>query len=169
MTFICAKLVGVAHANHFIESLWIYLCVFLVLYLKTTSLNSLKIIEKSLITEYSDPCSGHGFAHHQLIILLLSSGLNVTLSLPSPWNGNHACFKGGTCAKLQGSSGSTWMRSIVCRLCEGRLVRLRSGSHTRMFSSKCSDSKLHIFGSSYMPSSWWCLCAGATSSLLAIA
>ena len=41
-------------------------------------------------------------------------------SLPSLWNRNHACFKGGTRAKLQGSSGSTWMCSIVCRLCGGQ-------------------------------------------------
>ena len=91
-----------------------------------------------------------------------SSGLNATLSLPSPWNRNHACFRGGTRAQLQGSSGSTWMRSIVCRL--RRTKRLRSDSHTRMFSSKWSHSKLYIFRSSSMPSSWWCFCAVATSS-----
>jgi hypothetical protein len=54
MTCICAKLVSAAHANQFIKSHWIYVCAFLVLYLKTMSLSSLKI-KKSLITEYNDP------------------------------------------------------------------------------------------------------------------
>lgn len=45
-----------------------------------------------------------------------------------------------------------------------RTKRLRSSSHTRMFSSKCSNSKLHIFRSSSMPSFWWCFCVVATSS-----
>ena len=49
MRLICAKLVGVAHGNHLIKSLWIYFCDFLVLYLKTTSLNSLKIMKESPI------------------------------------------------------------------------------------------------------------------------
>ena len=56
MTCICAKLVSDAHANHFIEAFRIYYCVFLVLYLKTTFLNNLKIMKKSPITEYSDFC-----------------------------------------------------------------------------------------------------------------
>jgi len=54
MTCICAKLVSVAHANRFINSYWMYICVFLVLYLKTLFLSSLKIMKKSPITEYSD-------------------------------------------------------------------------------------------------------------------
>ena len=40
------------HTNHFIKSYKI--CVYLVLYLKTTFLSSLKIMKKSLITKYSD-------------------------------------------------------------------------------------------------------------------
>ena len=55
MTCICAKLVSAAHANQFIKSHWIYVFAFLVLYLKTMSLSSLKIMKKSLITEYNDP------------------------------------------------------------------------------------------------------------------
>jgi hypothetical protein len=47
MTCICAKLVSVAHANCFIKSHWIYFYVFLVLYLKTMSLDSLKIVKKN--------------------------------------------------------------------------------------------------------------------------
>ena len=56
MTRICSKLVSAAHANHFIKSHWIYFCVFLVLYLKTTS-DSLKVMKKSPITEFSDSSS----------------------------------------------------------------------------------------------------------------
>ena len=54
MTCICAKLVNVSHANHFIKSHRIYYCDFLVIYLQTMSLNSLKIMKKSPITEYRD-------------------------------------------------------------------------------------------------------------------
>ena len=57
MSCICAKLVSVAHANPFIKSHWIYSCVFLVLYLKSMSLSSLKIMKKSPITKYSDLCT----------------------------------------------------------------------------------------------------------------
>ena len=56
MTCICAKLVSVAHSNHFIKLHRTYFLVFLVLYLKTTSLNSLEIMKKSPITEYSHLC-----------------------------------------------------------------------------------------------------------------
>ena len=45
MTCICAKLVSVSHANHFIKSHRIYYCDFLVIYLQTMSLNSLKIMK----------------------------------------------------------------------------------------------------------------------------
>ena len=52
---ICAKLVRVTHTNYFIKSNWICFCDYLVLYLKTTSLNSLKTMKKkSPVTEYSD-------------------------------------------------------------------------------------------------------------------
>ena len=51
MTCICAKLVSVANANHFMKSHKIFFCAFLVLYLKTISLSSLKIMKKSPITE----------------------------------------------------------------------------------------------------------------------
>ena len=51
-----AILVSAAHANHFIKSLCIYFCVFIVLYLKTTSFNSLKIMKKSPTTEFNDEC-----------------------------------------------------------------------------------------------------------------
>ena len=54
MTYICATLVSDAHANRLIKSYRIYFHVFLVLYLKTTFLNSLKIMKSSPITEYSD-------------------------------------------------------------------------------------------------------------------
>ena len=54
MTCICFQLVSAAHANHFIKSHRTYICVFLLLYLKTMSLNSLKIMKKSPITEHSD-------------------------------------------------------------------------------------------------------------------
>ena len=57
MTCICTKLFSATHANHFIKSHSIYFCFFLVLYLKTMSLNSLKIMKNSLITEYSDMCN----------------------------------------------------------------------------------------------------------------
>ena len=54
MTCTCAKLISIAHANHFIKSHRICFCVCLALYLKTTSLSSLKIMKKFLVTEYSD-------------------------------------------------------------------------------------------------------------------
>ena len=53
MTCIYAKLVSAAHMNRFIKSYYIYI-VFLVLYLKTMSFRSLKIMKKSPITKYSD-------------------------------------------------------------------------------------------------------------------
>ena len=56
MTCICAKLVSATHAHHLISSklsLIEYILFFLVLYLKTISLNSLKTMKNSLITEYS--------------------------------------------------------------------------------------------------------------------
>ena len=56
MTCICAKLVSVAHANRFMKSHWVIFFVFLVHYLKTMFLNSLKIMKKSLITKYNDRC-----------------------------------------------------------------------------------------------------------------
>jgi len=54
MTYICAKLISVAHANRYMKSHWMYIFVYFVLYLKTVSLSSLKIMKKSPITEYSD-------------------------------------------------------------------------------------------------------------------
>jgi hypothetical protein len=54
ITCVCAKLVRAAHANRFIKSHWIYICVFLILNMKTMSLSSLKIMKISPITEYSD-------------------------------------------------------------------------------------------------------------------
>ena len=53
-TCICAKLVSDAHANRFIKSCRIYFCVFIILYLKATFLNILKIMKRSSITKYSD-------------------------------------------------------------------------------------------------------------------
>ena len=52
MTCICAKLVIAIHANHFISHIEYIPCAFHVLYLKTTFLNSLKIMKMSPITEY---------------------------------------------------------------------------------------------------------------------
>ena len=54
MTYICAKLVIVAHVNCCMKSHRVYICVVLILYLKTMSLNNLKIMKKSPITDYSD-------------------------------------------------------------------------------------------------------------------
>ena len=54
MTCICAKLVIAIHANHFISHIEYIPCAFHVLYLKTTFLNSLKIMKMSPITEYGD-------------------------------------------------------------------------------------------------------------------
>ena len=54
MTCNYAKLVSVAHMNRFIKSDYFYFFVFLVLYSKTMSLGSLKIMKKSPITEFSD-------------------------------------------------------------------------------------------------------------------
>ena len=54
MTCIYAKLVSVAHMNRFIKSNFYFYLFFLVLYLKTMSFGSLKIMKKSPITEYSD-------------------------------------------------------------------------------------------------------------------
>ena len=55
MAYICARLVSVAHTNHFFKVKLIMFYDSLVLYLNTTSLNSLKVMKKSPITEYSDP------------------------------------------------------------------------------------------------------------------
>ena len=49
-----ANVDSVAHANHFIKSNWICVRDLLVFYLKTTFLNSLKIMKKSPITKNSD-------------------------------------------------------------------------------------------------------------------
>jgi hypothetical protein len=100
MTCICAKLVSAAHANHIIKSHWIFFCVFLVLYLKTTSLNSPKIIKKSPITEYSDRSSLSSSMHfgicrrvHSLWLLGLfisisHAGWPVTgVQIECPWLG----------------------------------------------------------------------------------
>ena len=54
MTCICVKLVSDIHTNRFMKSHRAYFCVVLVLYLKTMSLNSLKIMKRSPIAEYSD-------------------------------------------------------------------------------------------------------------------
>ena len=53
MTCIFAKLVSAAHANHFIKSHWIHLCVFLCSLFESCVLKNLKIMRKSPITKYS--------------------------------------------------------------------------------------------------------------------
>ena len=45
-------------ANHFIKPQWMCSCIFLILYLKIKSLISLKIMKKSLVTEYNDSYKG---------------------------------------------------------------------------------------------------------------
>ena len=64
MTYICANLVSVAHANHFIRLHRTRFCVFLDLHLKTTILDSLKIMKKSPITEYSDHSKPFDFSRY---------------------------------------------------------------------------------------------------------
>ena len=68
--------------NWLVPSMWIsllshieYICVFLVIYLKTVSLSSLKIMKKFPITEYSDPC-GFCIMNFSTSCLLVSHSLS---------------------------------------------------------------------------------------------